>query len=178
MTYSADGSGEQEVFNIAALFEALDEQRRERQLTWAAVTREINAIFEDVDARPISSSTITGMRGRGANEGNGIIQMLIWLDRTPESFVPGYSGPEAKLPRVATDRILRWHTGLMYTALEEQRNERGMTWKQVAEELGPRFTAASLTRMATPGLVAFPHVMRIFAWLGRPAADFARPSSA
>lgn len=169
--------GEQD-FDIAALHEALDQQRTARGLTWAAATREINALFKDVDARPISPSTITGMRGRGSVEGNGVIQMLIWLDRTPESFVPGYSGPEAKLSRVGTDLILRWHTGVMHQALDEKRVERDMTWKQVAEELGQDFTAATLTRMKTPGHVGFPSVMRIFAWLERPAADFARPSRA
>ena len=169
-------SASDEEFDIAALYDALDQERRKRGLTWAAVTRQINAIFKDVDARPISQSTITGMRSRGSVEGNGIIQMLIWLDRTPESFIPGYNGPQAKLPRVGTDRILRWHTGLIHAALDERRKERGMTWKQIAEELGPGFTAATLTRMKTPGHVGFPSVMRIFAWLGRPAADFARPS--
>ncbi len=36
--------------------------------------------------------------------------------------------------------------------------------------------ASGLTRLAKGGRVAFPHVMRITRWLGRPAATFTRAS--
>jgi hypothetical protein len=85
------------------------------------------------------------------------------------------NAPEAALPTCGPDMIMRWHTGIIYEALDAQRAARGMTWKQVAGEIGG-FNASGLTRLKTPGLVAFPGVMRIFAWLDRPAAAFVRPS--
>jgi len=68
-------------FDIDEFYSALDAERSARGLTWLRVTREINSLFRDVPARPISPSTLTGMRGRRAIEGNGVLQMLVWLGR-------------------------------------------------------------------------------------------------
>ncbi|HEX4959493.1 MAG TPA: hypothetical protein VF173_01545 [Thermoanaerobaculia bacterium] len=165
-------------FDLGALYAALDAQRLARGISWQQVVREINALFEHVPARPISSSTVTGMRNRAAIEGNGVLQMLLWLNRTPESFVPGYQEAAAEalgLPYVGPHQILRFDTRKLYSALDAQRIERGMTWKQVASEIGG-FSAASLTLLSKGGLTSFPHVMRIIRWLGRPAVSFTRIS--
>jgi len=166
-------------FDIGALFAALDAQRQARGLSWQQVAREINASFEHVPAQPISVSTLTGMRNRAAIEGDGVLQMLRWLKRTPESFVPSY--PEAvadtlALPDVGPHQILRFDTGELYAALDSRRIERSMTWKQVASDIGG-FSAASLTRLSKGGRTGFPHVMRITRWLGRPAVSFVRVSN-
>jgi hypothetical protein len=79
----------------------------------------------------------------------------------------------APLPRVAPGQTLRFDAGAMHAALDARRAERGMTWKQVAEEIGG-FNASSLTRLSKGGRVGFPRVMRIFTWLERPAASFTR----
>jgi hypothetical protein len=165
-------------FSIGALYSALDAQRQERGISWQQVVREINALFAHVPARPISSSTVTGMRNRSAIDGDGVLQMLRWLDRAPESFVPGHpdaAGETAKLPYAGPHQILRFDTRKLYSALDARRIERGMTWKQVADEIGG-FNAATLTRFSKGGRVGFPHVMRITRWLGSPAARFTRAS--
>jgi outer membrane protease len=74
-------------FDLRALYEAIDEQRRSRKLSWAAATREINR--EKIGGRPIATSTIEALRTNALGEGDGILHMLVWLQRTPESFVPG-----------------------------------------------------------------------------------------
>jgi hypothetical protein len=51
-----------------------------------------------------------------------------------------------------------------------------MTWKQVAHEIGG-VNPAGLTRLSKGGRTAFPEVMRIVRWLGRPAASFTRLSN-
>jgi hypothetical protein len=61
----------------------------------------------------------------------------------------------------------------MHAALNAERVERGMTWKQVAHEL-PGFTDSMLTNLATGPLIGFPRVMMITQWLCRPAASFVR----
>jgi hypothetical protein len=83
--------------------------------------------------------------------------MLRWLDRTPESFVPGHDGPAARLPEVPTGRVLRFDTAAIYSALDTRRIERKLTWIGVAREIGG-CTAASLTRLAKGGRTAFPDV--------------------
>ena len=72
-------------FDIAALFEALDEQRRTRDMSWQHVAREINETYREVPCRPISASTLTGIPKRKGLEGNCVLQMLLWLGRTPET---------------------------------------------------------------------------------------------
>ena len=91
-------------FDVDALYAALDAQRQARGLTWAGLAREINRQFERVPVRAISVSTITGMRKRRVIEGDGVLQMLRWLGRTPESFVPDTKRP----PEGALVRIARW----------------------------------------------------------------------
>ena len=156
-------------FDVHALYMALDSQRRSRHMSWQEVAREMGGI---------SPSTLTGMRVRGSVEGDGVLQMLCWLGRAPESFVPGHpeaSAEEATLPRTGPAQTLRFDTGAMYAALDARRLERGMTWRQVANEIGA-VNASSLTHLAQGGRVSFPHIMRLFRWLGRPAADFIRVS--
>jgi len=46
-----------------------------------------------------------------------------------------------------------------------------MTWRQVADEIGG-FTPGMLTGLAKARHVGFPRVMRLVAWLDRPAASF------
>jgi hypothetical protein len=159
-------------FDVDALYAALDTRREKRGITWTQLTRELNDLFKDVaPARPIATSTVTGMRGKSGLNGNGVIQMLVWLERMPESFCPGWP-VKGKLFQVApTDRILRWHGPRIYEALDAHRRDRGLTWKQVAEQIGMH-TPAMLKRLQKSAGIGFPYGMRIFRWLGEPAADF------
>jgi hypothetical protein len=76
-------------FDIAALHIAIDAQRIERGLSWKAVALEINRSGERVGPHPISPSTISGLKNkRWGVEGDGVLQMLLWLDRTPEVSCP------------------------------------------------------------------------------------------
>jgi hypothetical protein len=61
-------------FDVNALYEALDAQRRSRGMSWQQVARAISEGVEIVPgARPASRSTISGIRGRGAVEGDGVL---------------------------------------------------------------------------------------------------------
>lgn len=160
-------------FSLKALYEALDEQRRFRELTWAAVTREINQFA--ATGHPISSSTITGTATKRVVEGDGVLQMLLWLDRSPESFVPGIvdAGAERfRLPRATPDQILRWNTRALYAAMNEKREVRAMTWADVAQEIDG-FAPGTVKTLADGGRTWVPHAMRLVRWLGEPAATFA-----
>src|SRR5262245_51408793 len=80
-------------FDLKALYEAPDEQRRLRQLSWAAAAREINR--GHTEGHPIATSTITGLNSKRVGEGDGILGMLLWLRRAPESFIPGFEEADA-----------------------------------------------------------------------------------
>ena len=67
-------------FDIDALYVALDTRRASRGLSWAGVARAAGGW--------VSPSTIHGIRSRRALEADGVLQMLLWLDRSPESFMP------------------------------------------------------------------------------------------
>ena len=154
-------------FDVDALYDALDAQRQHRGLSWAQVSVEMGGV---------ATSTITGMRSKGSVEGDGVLRMLCWLQRTPESFVPDLAGApirEWRLPDLQPGEKLRFDTPKMHAALDAERSRRGLTWDQVAAEIGG-FSPAMLKRLAKEGRVGFPRVMRLVRWLERPAADFTR----
>jgi hypothetical protein len=159
-------------FDIEALYEALDAQRVARGMSWQEVAGAISDPFRDGPARPISASTLTGMRGRSVVEGDGVLQMLRWLRRTPESFIPGHEAT-APLPEVRPGQILRFDTRRLYEAVDARRIERGMTWRAVAGEI-PGVGVASLSRLSKGGRTGFPQVSRLARWLGLPLASFTR----
>ena len=163
-------------FDLKALYDALDEQRRSRQMSWTAVAREISRF--KTEGHPVATSTITGIKDKKVGEGDGILQMLLWLRRTPESFIPGFEEADAeryRLREIGREQTLRWDTKALHAALNARRQARGMTWKEVGQELGG-FTAGMLMNLAKGGRTGFPGVMRLVQWLGQPATTFTRPS--
>ena len=64
-------------FNAKALYQAMDQQREERGMTWADISREIG----------ISASTITRTKQGGRMEVDGMLAMVHWLGETVETFV-------------------------------------------------------------------------------------------
>lgn len=164
-------------FSLRALNDALDAQRQARGLSWSQVIKEMHQRSDRPSTRRLSQSTVTGIGARAAAEGDGVLAMLRWLNRTPESFVPGHR--ESKeistwLPDIPPGMFLRFDAKKINTALDARRLEREMTWAEVAKEIGTN--SGSLMHLAKGKRVGFPGVMRIFRWLDRPAADFTRAS--
>lgn len=165
----------QDEFDLPALYAALDEQRRARRLTWAEFTRQMNGRRQPHSGHALSSSTVTCTPKRAMAEGDGVLQMLRWLNRSPESFLPGsgeQQGTGARLPDVPRGRVLRFDTKKLHTALDDRRMQRELTWAALAREVD--MGTSSLTRLSKGGRTCFPQVMRLVRWLGRPAADFTR----
>jgi hypothetical protein len=145
-------------------------------MTWAAAAREINRFHKET--HPIAVSTITGLTSRVSSEGDGVLQMLLWLRRTPESFVPGIEEAHDhrfRLRELGKEQILRWDTKALHSALNARRQAREMTWKEVAQQIGG-YTPGMLANLANGGRIGFPGVMRIVRWIGQPAAVFTRAS--
>ena len=164
-------------FSLQALYEAMDAERQARGLSWAQATREMNGRAQPAKAsgHALSASTVTVTRT--VAEADGVLAMLRWLNRTPESFLPGHveAGDMSEhLPEIPPGKVLRFDTRKIHAALEAQRVARRITWTQVAKEVG--LSASMLTHLAKGGRTAFPQVMRIIGWLERPAAQFTRAS--
>src|SRR4051812_40436978 len=159
---------------MGALCAALDDARATRGLSWTELVAELNAPFKFVPSIATSLSTIRGMGGKASVTSAVVLQVLRWLARSPESFLQGRppaAGADASAearPDVGPQRILRFDTKRLHSALDEARRERGLTWRQVAGEL-PGFKEGMLTNLATGPAIGFPRVTRITQWLGRPA---------
>jgi len=166
-------------FDIAALHSAIDEQRIRRNMSWkAVVAQEVNRARERRSLHPISPSTISSLKNkRWGVEGDGVLQMLLWLDRSPESFVPRHPGaghPDARLPRVNGEQILRFDVPLIFSKLDALRVARGLTWAQVAGEIGGLCNAKQLKSMCKWQRTSFPQVMRLAHWPRCPGATLTR----
>lgn len=163
-----------EDFDLAALSEALDTRRAELGLTWQELAIQVTDRPSRRSDRRIAASTFKGMSERGSVRDTVVLQALRWLGRTPESFVPGLPATsEQALPSDDTGRPAL-DTRAIYLAIDDRRASRELTWRDVAAELGPGFSAGVLTRLAGGTGIGFPRVMRIFQWLERPAAEFTR----
>lgn len=64
-------------FDAKALYRALDQQREDRGMTWADISREIG----------VSPSTLTRTRHGGRMEVDGMLAMVDWLEEKVETFV-------------------------------------------------------------------------------------------
>jgi transcriptional regulator with XRE-family HTH domain len=62
----------------------------------------------------------------------------------------------------------------LHGALNERRNERQLTWAELADDL--ECTPSRLTNLRTARLADMDLAMRITQWLDRPAADFIHPA--
>ncbi len=165
-------------FDIIALFQALDSQRIERDLSWPQVAKEMWLMAEELNLsrlndHPLSPSTIINMSKRENTTCQHALIFLQWLGRSPESFLPGVTKSSRGTPvhLIGTDRRPRWHLRRLYNAMNVHRQEQRMTWTEVAQTLGctpNQLTGLQKARYATNMKLA----MRIVQWLGRPAAEF------
>ena len=64
-------------FDSKALYQALDEQRLRRDMTWTEISKEIG----------VSASTIRRTKDGGRMEVDGMIAMVDWLGAKVETFI-------------------------------------------------------------------------------------------
>jgi transcriptional regulator with XRE-family HTH domain len=66
----------------------------------------------------------------------------------------------------------RLDTQALHRALEERRKARGMTWSQVAEEVG--VSIATIQRLRAGGRMEVDGLLAMVGWLGVPVENFVR----
>jgi transcriptional regulator with XRE-family HTH domain len=154
-------------FDAETLYAALDAQRRSRGLSWRQVSLEVG----------VSASTLTRTAQGGLLEGDGMLAMVRWLGRSPESFSRGGVAISTRPMTVAdagtSGKHLRFDTKALYAALDARRRSRGMSWQQVALEVGG-VNASGLIRLAKGGRIGAHNVLAVAGWLGRTVASFTR----
>jgi transcriptional regulator with XRE-family HTH domain len=151
-------------FDPQSLYDALDAQRRQRGMTWQDVSDELR----------VSASTMKRMTSRRWGiELDGVAAMTRWLGRTVESFA-GADGDAA--PHGIDGRFLRFQTKDLFTALNDQRARREMTWDDVAAEIWPSgpWGARQLTKLAKGGRIDVQSALNACQWLGSTIRSFQR----
>jgi len=160
-------------FDVLALWQALDDRRQEREVSWRQVMEEINSASPEMPSiHPMSYSTVQNIRKRRAATCQHALALIRWLDCPPERFLTGQSVVQPKpLPIAPPDRRPRWDIRLLADALDSKRRERGLTWKNLAQQLDCNASQVSGLRNRRYG-ISIVLAMRITQWLRRPAADF------
>ncbi|HEY7224911.1 MAG TPA: hypothetical protein VH561_15155 [Micromonosporaceae bacterium] len=167
-------------FDCGALFGALDTQRRDRGLDWRALAVELWQQSSELNAQrtdhPLCPGAISRLPRRGAISCQYSLFMLRWLRRAPEDFLTGpvVDVGDVALPQAGPNSRLRWNLEQAHAALNERRQERDLTWADVAHEIDctpPRLTGLRTARLADMDLA-----MRVTQWLRQPAATFIHPA--
>jgi transcriptional regulator with XRE-family HTH domain len=68
--------------------------------------------------------------------------------------------------------MIRFDSKALYQALAERRTSLGMSWKQVADEIG--VSAATLMRTRQGGRMEVDGILAMVGWLGRTVESFTR----
>jgi cyanate lyase len=151
-------------FDRPALYKALDKQRAALSLTWAQVARQIG----------IATGTLTATAKPGLMETDGMLAIVRWLGCAPERFIHSSDGMPVPEPPPATD-FRRLDTNALHAALDRKRRSRDLSWKELAEELGPQFNASMLTRLEKGGRIGVHLLVSAAGWLNQHVNNFTRP---
>lgn len=163
-------------FDTAGLHAALDRRRRALEMTWAQVANETR----------VAASTLARAAHGGDMEVDGAMWLLQWLGAPYEAFLRTSGTSTAGVLRDPEPRddaqppgaplwttYRRFDTAALHAALDTQRAKRGLTWRQVADEIGsPVVTTGTLAAFAKGGRTGLSRLVPVLAWLGKPAEEF------
>jgi hypothetical protein len=150
---------------VAALFDAVEQQLAARDMTLGQLTRELAWMSKDTIVRMQSSGGAAGC--------HHILPLIQWVQRSPESFTVGAADfPGELLPDPAPGEW-RWYWNMpeLAAALDAQRDERAMTWKLVADDLGTTPAEIKALQKTKYGM-SISFTMRAARWLERTATSF------
>ena len=168
-------------FDGEALLAEVDARRAHADLSWVQVANALTDLSAQLRAEigdhAVCPGALQRTVARGTMSCQYALMLLQWLDRAPEDFLACASDETAPvpLPDCGPDERLRWDLPQLYDAVDEQRRDKGLTWRALAAELG---TAASrLTNLRHARQADMELTMRLTQWLGRPAATFVHPAT-
>lgn len=167
-------------FDGTAMISALEAERIEHGLDWTDLAREMWAESAQLNADLADHGLCQGALIRTAKRATMSCQyalvILRWIHRAPEDFLTGpiVDVGDTQLPAAGLDRGLRWDLGEVHTVLNQQRQDRHLTWAQLGEIIG--CTPNRLTNLRTARLADMGLTMRVTQWTGKPAAQFIHPA--
>jgi len=104
------------VFDLQALFHAINAERERQHLTWTALSRHVG----------VSASTIRRYSEANDAEADGVLILIQWLATTPEDYITGNSvAPEKLTP--PGDGPVRVDMNLVADAIQDPRGAHGRT---------------------------------------------------
>lgn len=118
-------------FDVIALCGAVEAKRAEEGIKWGGT------VFQWM-----SRSTMERMCERGTATCNHVLPMIQWVGRTPESFTVDPAGAAHELLPDPRGRWRWWwaHHDLA-SEIDRKRQDLGLKWAQVAEEVGVKVGA-------------------------------------
>ncbi len=132
-------SGNDGRFDLAELSRWIDDERSDRQLTWAALSKQVG----------VAASTIRRFSSADDAEADGVLALVGWLGVEPEQFVVNSAVTGALLPP-AGDGVIRVDMALVAPLLEGPRRarlgSRTTIQRLVAAAQAYELPVASLTR--------------------------------
>lgn len=155
--------------DVDALQRALDAERITRGMTWTAVAGEVH----------YSVPSMRTMTTRAHIEADAVVLILQWLQRRCDDFVvyPN-SGTAQRTKRAAIAPIpslyARFDTIALHTALDQTRQKRGLTWGDVADELG--VTTGVIDRFTKGGRTNANLMVAAAAWADKSVEALLQPS--
>jgi hypothetical protein len=162
--------GKEANIDLKSIYEAMEEKRASLNITWAAAAHQISRTGKG--ERSMAVSTIIGLKTRKLVEGDGVLQILLWLGKTPESFISGFGNADGyKLPVPMQGQVLRWDPPALYKSITKRCQEMGITLIAASKQIGGH-SPAMLSNLKNSKRVGFPLVMNIVIWLNQPAANF------
>lgn len=109
-------------------------------------------------------------------EADGVRAMVAWLERAPEDFVlisfEGHLPAPKVRVSVSDTKVCRFDTTALYSALDRERQRRGLTWNELASEIGDRMRAPMLTRLKKRGRISMDVLVAATGWLGASVESF------
>lgn len=168
-------------FDTEALYRSLDERREREGIGWYDLAGELweqsaELNVQRPDDHPLCGGAVQRLETNDGTSCQYALFMLRWLDRAPEDFLtePVVDVGDTRLPKAGAGERLRWDLAQLHTELNTRRQQEGLTWAELAEELG--CTPARLTNLRTARLADMSLALRVTQWLGRPAAAFIHPA--
>ena len=146
-------------FDSPTLYRALDARRQFLGLSWNEVSKKLG----------VAASTLRRTERGGPMETDGILAMVRWVERVPEDFIPGATLAPPGGPLGPG----RFHCQALFEALDAHRRSRGLTWPDLAQEIG-NVSVPMLTRLAKGGRVEVNLMAALAGYLGRPVQSFTR----
>ena len=154
-------------FDVAAFRAAVDAERTRRGLSWVELGKQVGI------------PTVREMGANGYMQADAVVLVLQWLGRRCDEFVVRPNGRRApwaeREPLPAPPPLFaRFDTIKLHAALDRMRVARGLTWNEVAAEIGAM--PGQLARFTKGGRTGADLMVAGAEWAGEPVEALLQPS--